>query len=182
MIDAANVAQLWGDHFDRSVADMMNVQSDISKAIAENLRMQLTSDDHKVMVAGTTQNAEAYQLYLKGQYEYDKAESRRLQQSKCVFRAGDCAGPVVRAGICGVGKDLRDGRLSWAICRRARPIPKPLRRRRRRSLSTNGPRTPIRRLRHPPSITSGTGRKASRNYTGRSPWTRTTQKLTEHMV
>src|ERR1700730_12851674 len=60
MIDAANVAQLWGDHFDRSVAEMMNVQSDISKAIAENLRMQLTSDDHKGMVAGTTQNAKAY--------------------------------------------------------------------------------------------------------------------------
>jgi eukaryotic-like serine/threonine-protein kinase len=72
LTDTTNVAQLWGDHFDRSVADMMNVQSDISKAIAENLRMQLTSDDHKVMVAGTTQNAEAYQLYLKGQYEYAK--------------------------------------------------------------------------------------------------------------
>lgn len=43
MIDAASVAQLWGDHFDRRVADMMNVQSDISKAIAENLRMELTS-------------------------------------------------------------------------------------------------------------------------------------------
>jgi eukaryotic-like serine/threonine-protein kinase len=72
MIDAASVAQLWGDHFDRGVADMMNVQSEISRAIAENLRMQLTSDDHKVMVAGTTQNAEAYRLYLKGRYETAK--------------------------------------------------------------------------------------------------------------
>ena len=88
MIDAANVAQLWGDHFDRSVADMMNVQSDISKAIAENLRMQLTSDDHKVMVAGTTQNAEAYQLYLKGQYEFAK-RSGDGSRGRCVFRAGN---------------------------------------------------------------------------------------------
>ncbi len=66
LTDTTNVAQLWGDHFDRTVADMMNVQSDISKAIVENLRLQLTPDDHKVMVAGTTQNPEAYQLYLKG--------------------------------------------------------------------------------------------------------------------
>ena len=113
MIDAANVAQLWGDHFDRSVADMMNVQSDISKAIAENLRMQLTSDDHKVMVAGTTQNAEAYQLYLKGQYEFAKRKSGRLQQSRCVFRAGNCAGPVVRDGVCGIGKSLRKAGIIW---------------------------------------------------------------------
>jgi serine/threonine protein kinase/Tfp pilus assembly protein PilF len=85
MIDAANVAQLWGDHFDRSVADMMNVQSDISKAIAENLRMQLTSDDHKVMVAGTTQNAEAYQLYLKGQYERDKRSRDSYNKANAYF-------------------------------------------------------------------------------------------------
>ncbi len=84
MIDATSVAQLWGDHFDRGVADMMNVQSDISKAIAENLRMQLTSDDHKVMVAGTTQNAEAYQLYLKGKYEYGK-RSRDSYSSASTF-------------------------------------------------------------------------------------------------
>jgi serine/threonine protein kinase/tetratricopeptide (TPR) repeat protein len=85
MIDATNVAQLWGDHFDRSVAEMMNVQSDISKAIAENLRMQLTSDDHKGMVAGTTQNAEAYQLYLKGHYEFVKRNRDGYSRANAYF-------------------------------------------------------------------------------------------------
>jgi serine/threonine protein kinase/tetratricopeptide (TPR) repeat protein len=85
MIDAASVAQLWGDHFDRGVADIMNVQSDISKAIAENLRKQLTSDDHKVMVAGTTQNPEAYQLYLKGHYEYEKRSRDGYNRASAYF-------------------------------------------------------------------------------------------------
>jgi serine/threonine protein kinase/Tfp pilus assembly protein PilF len=85
MIDAANVAQLWGGHFDRGVADMMYVQSEISKAIAENLRMQLTSDDHKVMVAGTTQNTEAYQLYLKGQYEFAKRNRDGYKSANAYF-------------------------------------------------------------------------------------------------
>ena len=49
-------------------------------------------------------------------------------------------------------------------------------------LSTSGQRTHIPRLRIPPFITSGTGREASRNYTGRSPLTRTTQKLTKCIV
>jgi serine/threonine protein kinase/TolB-like protein/Tfp pilus assembly protein PilF len=86
LTDTVKVAQLWGEHFDRGVADMMNVQSDISKAIAENLRLQLTPDDHKVMVAGTTQNAEAYQLYLKGHYEYGKRSRDGLNQASAYFQ------------------------------------------------------------------------------------------------
>ncbi len=104
MIDAANVAQLWGDHFDRSVADMMNVQSDISKAIAENLRMQLTSDDHKMMVAGTTQNAEAYQLYLKGQYEYEKRSRDSYNQAGAYFEQAIAQDPSYALAYAGLAK------------------------------------------------------------------------------
>ncbi len=104
MIDAASVAQLWGDHFDRNVADIMNVQSDISKAIAENLRMQLTSDDHKVMVAGTTQNAEAYQLYLKGQYEFAKRNGDGYKKATAYFEQAIVQDPsyaLAYAGLAG---------------------------------------------------------------------------------
>jgi serine/threonine protein kinase/TolB-like protein/predicted Zn-dependent protease len=104
MIDAANVAQLWGDHFDRSVADMMNVQSDISKAIAENLRMQLTSDDQKVMVAGTTQNAEAYQLYLKGQYEYEKRSRDDYNRASAYFEQAITQDPSYALAYAGLAK------------------------------------------------------------------------------
>ena len=105
MIDAANVAQLWGNHFDRNVADMMNVQSDISKAIAENLRMQLTSDDHKVMVAGTTQNAEAYQLYLKGQYEYAKRSRDGYNRANAYFEQAITQDPSYAMAYAGLAKD-----------------------------------------------------------------------------
>jgi tetratricopeptide (TPR) repeat protein len=49
------------------------------------LRMQLTSDDHKVMVEGTTQNAEAYQLYLKGRYEFGKRNRDGLNRANAYF-------------------------------------------------------------------------------------------------
>jgi len=104
MIDAAKVAQLWGDHFDRSLADMMNVQSDISKAIAENLRMQLTSDDHKVMVAGTTQNADAYQLYLKGQYEYGKRGRDDYVRAGAYFEQAIALDPSYALAYAGLAK------------------------------------------------------------------------------
>jgi eukaryotic-like serine/threonine-protein kinase len=104
LTDTTNVAQLWGDHFDRSVAEMMNVQSDISKAIAENLRMQLTSDDHKVMVAGTTQNAEAYQLYLKGQYEFAKRNGDSLRRASAYFEQAITQDPSYALAYAGLAR------------------------------------------------------------------------------
>jgi serine/threonine protein kinase/TolB-like protein/Flp pilus assembly protein TadD len=104
MIDAANVAQLWGDQYDRGVADMMSVQSEISKAIAENLRLQLTSDDHKVMVAGTTQNAEAYQLYLKGQYEYAKRNPDGYNRANAYFEQAITQDPSYALAYAGLAK------------------------------------------------------------------------------
>jgi serine/threonine protein kinase/tetratricopeptide (TPR) repeat protein len=105
MIDAANVAQLWGDHFDRSLADMMNVQADISKAIAENLRLQLTSDDHKGMVAGTTQNAEAYQLYLKGRYEFFRGNRDGYNRANAYFEQAIVRDPSYSMAYAGLAGD-----------------------------------------------------------------------------
>jgi len=105
MTDTEKVAQLWGDHFDRGVADMMNVQFEISKAIAENLRMQLTSDDHKVMVAGTTQNAEAYQLYLKGQYEYAKRSRDGYNRASAYFEQAITQDPSYALAYAGLAEN-----------------------------------------------------------------------------
>jgi TolB-like protein len=104
MIDAANVAQVWGDHFDRSVADMMSVQTEISKAIAENLRLRLTSDDHKVMVAGTTQNSEAYQLYLKGQYEFAKRNGDGYKRAGAYFEQAITQDPSYAMAYAGLAR------------------------------------------------------------------------------
>jgi serine/threonine protein kinase/Tfp pilus assembly protein PilF len=86
LTDPENVSQLWGAHFERGVADVMNVQTDIAKGIAENLRIQLTSDDHKDMFAGTTQNPEAYQLFLKGEYEYNKGDRDSFTKAAAYFQ------------------------------------------------------------------------------------------------
>ena len=69
LIDVAGVAQLWGEQFDRPFADVLTVQADISKAIADNLRLRLTREDEQGMTAGAPKDAVAYQLYLKGRHE-----------------------------------------------------------------------------------------------------------------
>ena len=102
----------------------MNVQSDISKAIVENLRLQLTSDDHKVMVAGTTQNAEAYQLYLKGQYEFEKRNRDGYNRANAYFEQAIVQDPSYALAFAGLAKDLRMAGFLGAISRRATTYPK----------------------------------------------------------
>jgi len=122
MIDAANVAQLWGDHFDRSVADMMSVQAEISKAIAENLRLQLTSDDHKVMVAGTTQNTEAYQLYLKGRYESAKRNRDGYNRANAYFEKAIAQDPSYAMAYAGLAGDYsRQALFGYSPAKEAYP-------------------------------------------------------------
>jgi TolB-like protein/Tfp pilus assembly protein PilF len=72
LIDVAGVAQLWGDQFDRPLADVLAVQADISKAIADRLRLHLTREDENSLAAGAPKDAIAYQLFLKARHETDR--------------------------------------------------------------------------------------------------------------
>lgn len=72
LIDVVGVAQLWGDQFDRPMADVLAVQADISKAIADKLRLHLTREDEKGLTAGAPKDAVAYQLFLKARHETDR--------------------------------------------------------------------------------------------------------------
>ena len=72
LIDVAGVAQLWGEQFDRPIADVLSLQADISRAIADKLRLHLTTEDERNLTAGAPKDAVAYQLYLKGRHETSK--------------------------------------------------------------------------------------------------------------
>jgi len=70
LIDTQNVAQVWGDQFNRPLADALALQAEISRAIAAKLIVRLTIADERNLAAGT-RDAVAYQLYLKGRHEWN---------------------------------------------------------------------------------------------------------------
>lgn len=72
LIDVANGAQLWGEHYNRKMSDVFEVQEEIAKVITERLRLKLAVKDKKQLVKRHTENPEAYQAYLKGRYNWDK--------------------------------------------------------------------------------------------------------------
>jgi serine/threonine protein kinase/Flp pilus assembly protein TadD len=66
LIKAANESHLWADTFDRKLADVFSVESDVAKAIADQLRAKLTGQEEQVVAAKPTDNTEAYDSYLRG--------------------------------------------------------------------------------------------------------------------
>src|SRR5256714_1681196 len=66
LIKAANESHLWAETFDRKLTDIFSVESEVAKAIADQLRAKLTGKEEQVIAAKPTDNPEAYDAYLRG--------------------------------------------------------------------------------------------------------------------
>jgi serine/threonine protein kinase/Tfp pilus assembly protein PilF len=66
LIKAANDSHVWADTFDRKLTDILSVESEVAKAIAEQLRATLTGQEEQLIAAKPTDNPEAYDAYLRG--------------------------------------------------------------------------------------------------------------------
>jgi serine/threonine protein kinase/tetratricopeptide (TPR) repeat protein len=85
LIDARTSRNLWGDQYDRKVSDALSVQQEITGAISAKLRERLSGEAQKQVAKGGTSDPEAYQLYLKGRYQWEKRTPEALEKSKDYF-------------------------------------------------------------------------------------------------
>ena len=72
LVDVATGSQLWGAQYDRNPGDIFMVQDDISSEISGKLRLHLTRAEKKQLTKRHTENADAYQLYLKGRHHWNR--------------------------------------------------------------------------------------------------------------
>jgi serine/threonine protein kinase/tetratricopeptide (TPR) repeat protein len=72
LIRIKDAAPLWAETFDQNWTDILNVQSSIAQKVAGALAPQLTGEEKRLLSKRYTDNAEAYQLYLKGRYSSNK--------------------------------------------------------------------------------------------------------------
>ena len=86
LINATNDAHLWADIYDRKLTDLFAVESDIAKTIADTLQAKLTGSEERAIAARPTENPQAYQLYLKGRYFWNKRTAPDLQKSIDYFK------------------------------------------------------------------------------------------------
>ncbi|HWX15558.1 MAG TPA: adenylate/guanylate cyclase domain-containing protein [Chthoniobacterales bacterium] len=66
LIKAANDSHLWAETFDRKLSDIFSVETEVAKAIADQLRVKLTGREEQIIAAKPTDNPEAYDAYLRG--------------------------------------------------------------------------------------------------------------------
>jgi len=85
LIDARTNRNIWGDQYDRKMTDLIAIQQDITGAISAKLREQLSTGPKKQAVNGGTNDPEAYQLYLKGRYYWEKRTPDALEKAKDSF-------------------------------------------------------------------------------------------------
>jgi serine/threonine protein kinase/Tfp pilus assembly protein PilF len=85
LIDARTNRNLWGDRYDRKLSDVLAVQQDITGAISARLRERLSGETKKQIAKGGTSDPEAYQLYLKGRFYWEKRTQDSLEKAKDYF-------------------------------------------------------------------------------------------------
>lgn len=71
LVDALNGNQLWGEQYDRKLTDLVSLQREIARNVSDQLRPRLTEPQKKQLSSGTD-DAAAYQAYLKGRYYWNK--------------------------------------------------------------------------------------------------------------
>ena len=86
LVDVREVSQLWGQQFDGQLAEILTVQAEIARRVSEKLRLRPTAEEQKRLRKRDTENTEAYQLYLKGLYFWNRRTAEALQKANEYFQ------------------------------------------------------------------------------------------------
>jgi tetratricopeptide (TPR) repeat protein len=93
LIDVADGSQLWGAEYNNSPSDILAVQDEIARTISAKLQLRLTGADEENLAKRYTTDAEAYELYLKGRYFWNKRGEAGLRNGITYFQAAEQKDP-----------------------------------------------------------------------------------------
>jgi serine/threonine protein kinase/Flp pilus assembly protein TadD len=86
LIDVRENKQLWGQQYNRPLADALAVQQEISREISERLRTRLSGEEQRQLTKRDASNPEAYSFYLKGRYYWNKRTAENLDKAREQFQ------------------------------------------------------------------------------------------------
>ncbi len=85
LVNVADGAQLWGQHYNRKLADIFDIEEQISNEISDKLRLKLSGEERRRLAKRHTENTEAYHAYLKGRYYWNKRTAEWLRKGVDYF-------------------------------------------------------------------------------------------------
>jgi len=86
LTDVSTNRNLWSEQYSRKLADALSVEREIAREVSTRLREHLTGEQKAEIHKGETTNPEAFQLYLKGRYYWDKRTPEGLEKAKQYFQ------------------------------------------------------------------------------------------------
>ncbi len=81
LVDTQTENVIWSEQYNRKQADLVTLQSEIARDVSNKLKTKLTGADERKLAKRYTENAEAYQLYLKGRFYWNKREEKDFQKA-----------------------------------------------------------------------------------------------------
>jgi len=86
LVDTATGAELWGEEYHRKVSDVIAVKQTIARDVTEKLKLKLSGEEQRRLAKGDSTNTEAYRLYLRGRYFWNKRTPGGMKQAITEFQ------------------------------------------------------------------------------------------------
>lgn len=102
LIKVSDGSQIWGDQYSSNLANILSIQSEVSKKISQSLRLRLTGEDEEKLSKRYTNDAEAYQLYLKGRYFWNKRNEEGFRSGIEFFKKAEERDPTYALAFSGL--------------------------------------------------------------------------------
>lgn len=87
LVDVRSNKLLWGEQYERKMAELLTTQREIASEIANKLRLKLSGEGEQKLAKRYTDNNEAYQLYLKGRFYWNRRDEENLKRAIEQFKA-----------------------------------------------------------------------------------------------
>ena len=102
LVDARDGTHLWGDHYERKLSDLQSLQGELAQDMAAALRLQFSGEEKTRLAQPHPVNAEAYQLYLKGRYFWNKRTTEGIKKGLECFEQAIRLDPDYAAAYVGL--------------------------------------------------------------------------------
>ncbi|MGI9076156.1 MAG: protein kinase domain-containing protein [Gemmatimonadaceae bacterium] len=123
LIDTSAGTQLWGERYEQPTENVLPLEQDLVSAIAGQLRPNLRPEQQQRVAKQSTQSSEAYALYLKGRYHWNRRNREAILKAKDYFEQAirvDPAFALAYSGLADTSNLLRPGNVdAERLARRA---------------------------------------------------------------
>jgi TolB-like protein/Flp pilus assembly protein TadD len=124
LVEAREDKQLWGEQYNRKLADIASVQQEIATAIARNLQARLTPEEKNRLAKASATSPETYQLYLKGRYYANQTTAAGLKKSIEYFEQAIDKDPGYALAYAGLADSYSQLGGNWLYLPPSDSIPK----------------------------------------------------------